>query len=145
MPANEWCLEWASREVPDKVLWPTEEDLHEVFALLKRHPLRLNRWAGVFGGRVYHCKDDKIIFTDPPVDDLDDPATQTRLWGEMRASLEVDPDEPLPAVHILHGGYPLCGFSTSLPTYWPQGQKWVPFDNPAGATCIPCCEEIKKG
>lgn len=142
LPANEWCLRWKDREVA----WPTKEQLNEVFDLLHKHPLRMKRWrwAGVFGGRVYHCEDDRIIATEPSVDDLDDPATQAQLWGEMRASLGIDTDAPLPATHILHDGGPLCGFSREIPAHWPEGHKWVPFDDPEeGATCDQCLKQLR--
>lgn len=28
-------------------------------------------------------------------------------------------------VHILHHGYPLCGFTEVLPGDWPEGHRWI--------------------
>ncbi len=29
------------------------------------------------------------------------------------------------AVHVLHHGFPLCGFTTDTPGRWPEGHVWV--------------------
>lgn len=28
-------------------------------------------------------------------------------------------------IHILHHGFPLCGFTEVLPGDWPEGHRWV--------------------
>jgi hypothetical protein len=28
-------------------------------------------------------------------------------------------------VHILHNGFPLCGFSKAVPAEWPDNHKWI--------------------
>lgn len=28
-------------------------------------------------------------------------------------------------IHILHGGFPLCGFSSDYPYDWPSDHKWI--------------------
>lgn len=44
----------------------------------------------------------------------------------------------LPAVHILHHGLPICGFTRLLPRDWPSGHSWVGFDEKQLATCAGC-------
>ena len=49
-----------------------------------------------------------------------------------------------PCVHILKGGYPMCGFSLALPEKWPPGHTWVSFLDPSlqsDATCADCKAE----
>jgi hypothetical protein len=31
-------------------------------------------------------------------------------------------------IHLLHEGFPLCGFSELLPRDWPDGHRWVGLD-----------------
>ncbi len=45
-------------------------------------------------------------------------------------------------VHIMVGGYPLCGFSMQLPAFWPEGEKWT--RNEEQATCGRCRVEWDK-
>jgi hypothetical protein len=49
------------------------------------------------------------------------------------------PAQPCPpAIHILHGGYPLCAFSRAVPSAWPVGNRWVRVADHADATCDGC-------
>jgi hypothetical protein len=53
-------------------------------------------------------------------------------------------------IHILHGGLPLCRFSTEVPGNWPEGHQWVGLNVlsmsfPEGTRlCMRCAEESKK-
>jgi hypothetical protein len=40
-------------------------------------------------------------------------------------------------VHILHHGWPLCGFSTRVPREWPEDHRWVRIDSD-DANCVGC-------
>lgn len=46
-------------------------------------------------------------------------------------------------IHILHGGFPLCRFSASVPRDWPSGNSWVPIEAEADATCMSCIHAAK--
>lgn len=41
-------------------------------------------------------------------------------------------------VHILHHGFALCGFSTTVPAEWPDGHRWVDITDKTRATCLGC-------
>jgi hypothetical protein len=46
-------------------------------------------------------------------------------------------------VHVLKGGYPMCGFSLALPEQWAPGNTWVSFldkDLSTHANCPDCLE-----
>lgn len=43
-------------------------------------------------------------------------------------------------VHILWGGFAICGFSPLIPKHWPQGHKWVPPHDARKATCKACVQ-----
>ena len=48
-------------------------------------------------------------------------------------------------IHVLHQGFPLCGFSTKLPREWPKGHSWVRANDPRlKPDCSGCIEEEKK-
>jgi hypothetical protein len=54
-------------------------------------------------------------------------------------------DEAFPVVHILRGGYPLCGFNLARPEYWPPGQTWISCFDPevrVRCNCEDCKEEL---
>lgn len=55
--------------------------------------------------------------------------------------------EKLPGfvVHIMRKGYPLCGFSQSLPKFWPTGHSWVGLENKQQATCENCLNSLESG
>jgi hypothetical protein len=40
-------------------------------------------------------------------------------------------------VHVLVGGWPLCGFSRDVPGSWPAGHRWVRVGEPE-ANCPAC-------
>lgn len=40
-----------------------------------------------------------------------------------------------PSIHVLHGGLPICGFSTRPPGEWPPGHQWASYTDRARATC----------
>ena len=41
-------------------------------------------------------------------------------------------------VHVLHHGFPLCGFSLKIPREWPKQQAWVSITNLEDANCEDC-------
>jgi hypothetical protein len=41
-------------------------------------------------------------------------------------------------IHVLHHGFPICGFTREMPKDWPQGHLWVRKDDAALATCPRC-------
>ena len=45
---------------------------------------------------------------------------------------------PKPAIHILDGGQPLCGFTNMSPMSWPAGHKWTDRQGASDATCDGC-------
>jgi hypothetical protein len=49
-----------------------------------------------------------------------------------------------PIVHVLHHGYPLCGFTTLIPREWPGFQLWVPIRDAHLATCPQCSEALNE-
>jgi hypothetical protein len=51
-----------------------------------------------------------------------------------------------PIIHILKGGFPLCGFSLHLPEKWPPDHKWISYLDPQvhKATCDDCKTEFEK-
>ena len=55
-------------------------------------------------------------------------------------------DKTFPVIHVLRGGFPLCGFSLALPEKWPPGHKWVPFQDPEArrkTSCPDCKAELE--
>jgi hypothetical protein len=55
---------------------------------------------------------------------------------------EVDRIFGAPCVHVLKGGYPMCGFNLKL-TEWPAGHTWASFlaaNIREIATCTDCLE-----
>ena len=53
-------------------------------------------------------------------------------------------DDHFATVHILQGGYPLCGFCIQLPSSWPRGHTWIShLDDTSRATCEDCQRELK--
>ena len=55
-------------------------------------------------------------------------------------------NEHFPVVHVLRGGYPVCGFCLALPERWPQGNTWISFLEPQATqktTCDDCREALK--
>lgn len=56
-------------------------------------------------------------------------------------------DQSFPVVHVLRGGFPLCGFSLHLPENWPVGNTWVSFRDPEvrmRVTCTDCKDELEE-
>ena len=49
---------------------------------------------------------------------------------------------PPPAVHVLHRGSPLCGFSRKVPGEWPPGHRWVRVEEAMDASCRACVDQI---
>ncbi|MEK7175493.1 MAG: hypothetical protein AAB693_01670 [Patescibacteria group bacterium] len=51
-------------------------------------------------------------------------------------------------IHVLHAGYAICGFSEKLPVDWPEGHKWVGFNDPGSFKnkdlCVRCLTEHQK-
>lgn len=45
-------------------------------------------------------------------------------------------------IHILHYGLPRCRFSSDLPVHWPEGHRWVGFDDMCKATCPACIRSV---
>lgn len=45
-------------------------------------------------------------------------------------------------VHVLKGGFPLCGFSDEQPGRWPYGHTWVSIVDPREATCPGCLARV---
>lgn len=45
---------------------------------------------------------------------------------------------PRPAVHLLHQGQPVCGFSTEVPGKWPEGHRWASSHDFDKVTCPAC-------
>lgn len=55
-------------------------------------------------------------------------------------------NEHFPIVHVLRGGYPVCGFCLALPENWPAGHTWISFLTPEAnhkTTCDDCRESLK--
>jgi hypothetical protein len=53
--------------------------------------------------------------------------------------------EQIVAVHVLHYGRPLCGFSLEVfPRDWPPGHRWVGLDELGDATCPRCIDVAGK-
>jgi hypothetical protein len=55
------------------------------------------------------------------------------------------PVTPLPlTVHILDGGWPLCGFSGVMPGDWPEGHYWVSAHEPPELKRADCAECLRR-
>jgi len=74
---------------------------------------------------------------------------------ELRKLEESDPfvqtfmaelNQRFPIVHILKGGFPLCGFSLKLPEHWPDEHKWISYLDKEvhKATCEDCKKEYER-
>jgi len=46
--------------------------------------------------------------------------------------------EATPAVHVLFGGFALCGTLCGVPAEWPAGHTWVRVDQVSQITCELC-------
>jgi len=56
---------------------------------------------------------------------------------QLRSGLDPWFDNPR-AVHVLYGGFPLCGFSQEPPVDWPEGMTWVGLSEWEKTTCEGC-------
>lgn len=49
-------------------------------------------------------------------------------------------------VHVLHGGFTLCGFGRGeFPGEWDAGHRWTYLNDLENVTCEKCLEAAKKG
>lgn len=63
--------------------------------------------------------------------------------GEVLCDWLLGDFTPVPVVHILQYGLPLCRFTPELPEGWPQGHRWVGLDERNLATCPTCILQAK--
>lgn len=48
-------------------------------------------------------------------------------------------------IHILHQGFPLCGFSLKFPVRWPAGHLWIGIDDQHESNCEACLGVARSG
>lgn len=69
------------------------------------------------------------------------------LGASLQEEVRIFGGEPVVTkitVHILHWGSPLCKFSYSTPSNWPEGHVWVSVvDAKKDATCPECLASMK--
>lgn len=50
------------------------------------------------------------------------------------------PPGPLRRIHFLRSGFPLCGFTSDEPKYWPTGHRWAHFSDAEAKTHPLMCQ-----
>ena len=67
------------------------------------------------------------------------------MTHELKKFILDEIDRLFPVVHIMRGGYPLCGFNLNYPCFWPQGHTWIAYTEKVAkekVTCEQCKEEL---